>query len=58
MYLKVLSEAESYNKVAEAAMANRDYETAQQLLEQAIFESPTYFPAAEENLSQLQLITH
>ncbi len=55
MYLNVLSEAQTYNKVAEAAMANNDYETAQRLLEQAIDESPTYFPAAEENLSQLRL---
>ena len=55
MYLKVLSEAETYNKVAEAAMANYDYETAQRLLEQAIYESPAFFPAAEENLSQLLL---
>jgi Flp pilus assembly protein TadD len=56
MYLKVLSEAETYNKVAEAAIANSDYETAQQMLEQAIYESPIYFPAAEENLSQLRLL--
>lgn len=55
MYLHVLSQAETYNKVAEAAMANNDYETAQQLLEQAIYESPTFFPAAEENLAQLHL---
>jgi len=55
MYLNVLSQAETYNKVAEAAMANSDYETAQQLLEQAIYESPTFFPAAEENLAQLHL---
>ncbi len=55
MYQKVLSEAETYNKVAEAAMANYDYETAQRLLEQAIYESPAFFPAAEENLSQLLL---
>ena len=55
MYSKVLSEAQTYNKVAEAAMANNDYETAQRLLEQAIYESPTYFPAAEENLSLLHL---
>ncbi len=55
MYLNVLSQAETYNKVAEAAMANSDYETAQQLLEQAIFESPTFFPAAEQNLAQLHL---
>jgi tetratricopeptide (TPR) repeat protein len=55
MYLHVLSQAETYNKVAEAAMANNDYETAQQLLEQAIFESPSFFPEAEENLAQLHL---
>ncbi len=56
MYLKVLSEAETYNRVAKAAMANNDYEIAQQFLEQALYESPTYFPAAEENLSQLRLL--
>jgi hypothetical protein len=37
MYRKVLSEAETYNRVAEAAMANDDYEIAQQFLEQALF---------------------
>jgi Flp pilus assembly protein TadD len=56
MYLKVLSEPQTYNKVAEAAIANYDYETAQHLLEKAIYESPTYFPAAEDNLSQLRLL--
>jgi Flp pilus assembly protein TadD len=58
MYRKVLSEAETYNRVAEAAMANDDYEIAQQFLEQALYESPTYFPAAEDNLAQLHLLTH
>ncbi len=53
LYLKVLSEAQTYNRVAEAAMANNDYDTAQRLLERAIYASPTYFPAAEENLSLL-----
>ncbi len=57
MYLNVLSEPQTYNKVAEAAIVNNDYETAQQLLEQAIFESPTFFPAAEQNLAQLHLHT-
>ncbi len=56
MYLKVLSEAETYNRVAKAAMANHDYEKAEQFLEQALYESPTYFPAAEENLSQLRFL--
>ena len=56
MYQKVLSEAETYNKVAEAAIDNDDYVTAQQLLEHAIYESPVYFPAAEENLAQLRLL--
>lgn len=56
MYLNVLSEAETYNRVAEAAVANGDYETAQQMLEQAIYVSPTYFPAAEENLAELRLL--
>lgn len=56
MYRKVLDEAETYNKVAEAAIANEDYEAARKLLNHAIYESPTYFPAAEENLTKLSLL--
>ncbi len=57
MYLKVLGEAETYNRVAEAAMNNDDYDMAQQFLEQALYESPTYYPVAEDNLSRLQLLS-
>jgi len=54
---KVLPEAEAFNKVAEASIQKGDYTTAETLLEQAIRLSPTYFPAAEENLAQLKLKT-
>lgn len=56
MYLKVLDKAETYNRVAEAAIANNDYDTAQELLEMALYESPTYFPSAEDNLAELRML--
>jgi tetratricopeptide (TPR) repeat protein len=52
-YEEVLPKPEALNKVAEASMAVGDHETALYLLEQAIRLSPTYFPAAEENLAEL-----
>ena len=51
---KVLPEAEAYNKVAEASMAQEDHSTAEMLLLRAIQISPTYFPAAEDNLEKLR----
>lgn len=51
---KVLSEPDAYNKVAAASMAQGDYSTAETLLLQAIRISPTYFPAAEDNLAKLR----
>lgn len=54
---KVLSEPEALNKVAEVSMEQRDFGTAVTLLEQAVRVSPTYFPAAEENLSLARLGT-
>ena len=56
-YEEVLPKAEALNKVAEASMVEGDHETALNLLEQAIRLSPTYFPAAEENLEQLLSMT-
>jgi Flp pilus assembly protein TadD len=53
-FRKVLPEAEAYNKVAEASMAQEDYSTAETLLLRAIRISPTYFPAAEDNLAKLR----
>lgn len=52
-YEEVLPKPEALNKVAEASMVEGDRDTALYLLEQAIRLSPTYFPAAEENLAQL-----
>ena len=51
---RVLPDPEAYNKVAEASMAQEDYSTAESLLLQAIRLSPTYFPAAEDNLQKLR----
>ena len=53
-YEQVLPQPEALNKVAEAAMGKGDYVTARKLLEQAIILSPTYFPAAEDNLAQVR----
>ncbi len=53
-FRKVLPEAEAYNKVAEASMAQEDYSSAESLLLRAIRISPTYFPAAEDNLVKLR----
>jgi tetratricopeptide (TPR) repeat protein len=51
---RVLPDPEAYNKVAEASMAQEDYSIAESLLLQAIRLSPTYFPAAEDNLQILR----
>lgn len=53
-YRNVLSPAEADNKVAEFAIRNEDFDTAMTFLERAIYESPTYFPLAEENLANLR----
>ena len=53
-FRKVLPEPQAYNKVAEASMARQDYATSETLLQQAIRSSPTYFPAAEDNLQKLR----
>ena len=53
-FRRVLPEPEAYNKVAEASMAQEDYSTAESLLLQAIRLSPTYVPAAEDNLQKLR----
>jgi Flp pilus assembly protein TadD len=50
---EILDEPESLNKAAEIAMENRDNSVAQKMLEQAIKQSPVYYPDAEENLAQL-----
>jgi Flp pilus assembly protein TadD len=52
---EVLSHPEALNKVAEASILNGDNATAERLLKRAIKLSPRYFPAAENNLAQLQL---
>lgn len=54
-YRQVLSEPEACTRVAEAAIEHGRFHVAQHLLDKAIRESPTYFPAAEENLAQLRL---
>jgi tetratricopeptide (TPR) repeat protein len=58
VFKNVLSQSESCNRAAEAAIANGDYAVAERLLERAISESPRYYPAAEENLAALRLRDH
>jgi len=49
-YAKVMSEANAYNNTGHAAIENGDLTQAKGFLLEAIRLSPTYFPAAEENL--------
>jgi len=51
----VLPGPEAFNIVAEKSIQNGDFDTAEYLLNEAIRLSPTYFPAAEENLTKLKL---
>jgi len=53
----VLPGPEALNIVAEKSIQKGDYDTAEDLLQQAIRLSPTYFPAAEENLAKLRFET-
>jgi len=50
-YSHVMSEAHALNNTAQAAIENGDISQAKFFLNKAIQLSPTYFPAAEENLS-------
>ncbi len=53
-YKHVMSEANAYNNTGHAAIENGDFIQAKRYLHEAIRLSPTYFPAAEENLSLLE----
>lgn len=53
-YGHVMSEANAYNNTGYAAIENGDFIQAKHYLHEAIRLSPTYFPAAEENLSLLE----
>jgi tetratricopeptide (TPR) repeat protein len=50
---EVLDKPESLNRAAEVAIENGDRDVAQRLLEEAIEQSPVYFPDAEQNLARL-----
>jgi len=52
-YKEVMSEAHALNNTARAAINNGDYAQARLFLGEAIRLSPTYFPAAQDNLSSL-----
>lgn len=52
-YKQVMSEAHALNNTGRAAFENGDFKQARLYLTEAIRLSPTYFPAAEENLSLL-----
>jgi tetratricopeptide (TPR) repeat protein len=53
-YKHVMSEAHALNNTGSAAIENGDFVQAKLYLSEAIRLSPTYFPAAEESLSQLK----
>jgi Flp pilus assembly protein TadD len=53
-YKHVMSEANAYNSTGHVAIENGDFVQAKYYLHEAIRLSPTYFPAAEDNLSLLE----
>ena len=53
-YKHVMSEAHALNNTGFAAFENGDFTQAKLYLREAISLSPTYFPAAEENLALLE----
>lgn len=53
-YKNVMSEAHAYNNTGHAAIENGDLQRAKDYLHEAVRLSPTYFPAAEDNLSLLK----
>ena len=53
-YKHVMSEAHALNNTGYAAIENGDFTQAKLYLDEAIRLSPTYFPAAEDNLSLLE----
>ncbi len=53
-YKHVMSESNAYNNTGHVAIENGDFIQAKRYLNEAIRLSPTYFPAAEENLSILE----
>ncbi len=55
-YKHVMSEAHALNNTGYAAIENGDFTQAKLYLDEAIRLSPTYFPAAEENLSLLKAV--
>lgn len=54
LFNRIMETYESYNNVGYICMLNGHYEEAESYFLQAIEESPTYFPKAEENLEQLK----
>ncbi len=53
-YKQIMSEANAYNNTGYAALQNGDLVQAKRFLNEAIKRSPTYFPAAEQNLAKLK----
>ncbi len=53
-YKQIMSEANAYNNTGYAALQNGDLVEAKRFLNEAIKRSPTYFPAAVQNLARLK----
>lgn len=56
LFNRIMPPYESYNNVGYIGMLNGQYDIAETYFRQAIDESPTYFPKAQENLEQLEAL--
>lgn len=56
LFNRIMKPYESYNNVGYMCMLNGQYALAESYFRQAIEESPAYFPKAQENLEQLEIL--
>lgn len=56
IFNRMMKPYESYNNMGYLCMLKGEYELAENYFRQAIEESPKYFPKAQENLNQLQVL--
>lgn len=54
VFLKVETEAQSWNRTGELAMSNGDFDVAYDCFTEAVRQSPVYFPEGEKNLEKAQ----
>lgn len=56
LFNRIMKPYESYNNIGYICMLNGQYEDAENYFKQAIDESPMYFPKAQENLEQIEVL--